>query len=57
MAALDGVFQLLASALLMIEYEAVLTKPEHLAAIGLTSRDFGIRVIQPSEAWKQGTKA
>lgn len=34
--ALDGGFDLLASVPLMIEYEAVLTRPEHLAAIGLT---------------------
>lgn len=39
MAALDGVFELLASVPLMIEYEAVLTRPEHLVTIGLTSRD------------------
>ena len=39
MAALDGVFQVLASVPLMIEYEAVLTRPEHLEAIGLTSRE------------------
>jgi putative PIN family toxin of toxin-antitoxin system len=36
-AALDGVFELLASVPLMIEYEAVLTRPEHLEAMGLTS--------------------
>jgi predicted nucleic acid-binding protein len=33
--ALDGGFDLLASVPLMIEYEAVLTRPEHLLAIGL----------------------
>lgn len=37
MAALDGVFELLASVPLMIEYEAVLTRPEHLEVIGLTA--------------------
>lgn len=35
--ALDGGFDLLASVPLMIEYEAVLTRPEHLLAIGLTA--------------------
>jgi predicted nucleic acid-binding protein len=34
--ALDGVFDLLASVPLMIEYEAVLTRSEHLEASGLT---------------------
>jgi putative PIN family toxin of toxin-antitoxin system len=33
--ALDGGFDLLASVPLMIEYEAVLTRPEHVLAIGL----------------------
>jgi predicted nucleic acid-binding protein len=36
--ALDGVFETLASVPLVIEYEAVLTRPEHLDASGLTSR-------------------
>ena len=35
--ALDGKFDLLASVPLMIEYEAVLTRPEHLVAIGLVA--------------------
>ncbi|HZQ50615.1 MAG TPA: putative toxin-antitoxin system toxin component, PIN family [Bryobacteraceae bacterium] len=39
--ALDGRIQLLASVPLMIEYEAVLTRPEHLAAADLTARDIG----------------
>jgi putative PIN family toxin of toxin-antitoxin system len=34
--ALDGDFELLVSAPLMVEYEAILTKSEHLAVIGLT---------------------
>ena len=38
-AALDGTFELLASVPLMIEYEAVLTRPEHLAAANLTARE------------------
>jgi predicted nucleic acid-binding protein len=36
---LDGAFELLASVPLIIEYEAVLTRPEHLAESGLTSRE------------------
>jgi len=36
--ALDGVFELLASVPLMIEYEAVLTRPEHLEASGLEAQ-------------------
>src|SRR4051812_5778847 len=39
LAALDGGFDLLASVPLMIEYEAVLTRPEHLQVIGLTARE------------------
>ena len=35
--ALEGAFDLLASTPLMIEYEAVLTRPEHLEAIGLSA--------------------
>ena len=34
--ALDGAFELLASVPLIIEYEAVLTRPEHLSASELT---------------------
>lgn len=37
--ALDGGFDLLVSVPLMIEYEAVLTRPEHLAAIGLAAAE------------------
>jgi putative PIN family toxin of toxin-antitoxin system len=37
--ALDGVFDLLASVPLMIEYEAVLTRSEHLEASGLTASE------------------
>jgi predicted nucleic acid-binding protein len=36
--ALDSRFEVLASVPLIIEYEAVLTRSEHLEAIGLTSR-------------------
>jgi predicted nucleic acid-binding protein len=113
--ALEGGLELLASVPLMIEYEAVLTRAEHLEAIGLdigevneildalarvstpvplrflwrprlkdpademvletavnggadwlvtfnvrhlaeAARDFGMRVMQPSEAWKQVKK-
>lgn len=39
MAAVEGVFLVLAPVPLMIEYEAVLTRPEHLEAIALTSRE------------------
>lgn len=37
--ALDGKIKLLASVPLLFEYEAVLTRPEHLDASGLTSKD------------------
>jgi predicted nucleic acid-binding protein len=37
--ALEGSFELLVSVPLMIEYEAVLTRPEHLEAIGLGVRE------------------
>lgn len=37
--ALDGVFELLASVPLMIEYEAVLTRSQHLEASGLTASE------------------
>lgn len=36
--ALEGVFEVLASVPLIVECEAVLTRPEHLDASGLTSR-------------------
>jgi predicted nucleic acid-binding protein len=36
--ALDRTFEMLASVPLIIEYEAVLTRPEHLDASGLTPR-------------------
>lgn len=37
--ALDGGFDLLVSAPLIIEYEAVLTRPQHLVAIGLSAAE------------------
>ena len=37
--ALDRAYEILASVPLIIEYEAVLTRPEHLAASRLTSRE------------------
>ena len=36
--ALEGVFEVLVSVPLMVEYDAVLTRPEHLEAIGSSSR-------------------
>jgi putative PIN family toxin of toxin-antitoxin system len=39
LAALDGRFELLLSVPLILEYEAVLTRPEHLSACGLTGRE------------------
>jgi putative PIN family toxin of toxin-antitoxin system len=39
LAALEREFELLISVPLMLEYEAVLTRPEHLAASGLTSKE------------------
>jgi len=39
--ALDGGFELLLSVPLLLEYEAVLTRPEHLAACGLSSAEMG----------------
>ena len=41
LAALDRRFELLLSVPLILEYEAVLTRPEHLAACGLTSAEIG----------------
>ena len=41
LAALDRQIVLLASVPLMLEYEAVLTRPEHLERIGLTVQDIG----------------
>jgi predicted nucleic acid-binding protein len=41
LAALDRKFELLVSVPLIIEYEAVLTRPEHLAASGLSSAEVG----------------
>jgi len=38
MGALERTFEVAASVPLIIEYEAVLTRPEHLDASGLTSR-------------------
>ncbi len=37
--ALEGAFELLLSVPLIIEYEAVLTRPEHLVAIGLAAAE------------------
>ena len=39
--ALDGGFQLLLSVPLILEYEAVLSRPEHLAACGLSAAEIG----------------
>jgi len=41
LAALDRQFELLLSVPLILEYEAVLTRPEHLAACGLSRADVG----------------
>lgn len=41
LAALDRRFELLLSVPLILEYEAVLTRPEHLVASGLSSADIG----------------
>ncbi|MGD0179965.1 MAG: putative toxin-antitoxin system toxin component, PIN family [Terriglobales bacterium] len=41
LAALNRQFELLLSVPLMLEYEAVLTRPEHLAACGLSAADVG----------------
>ena len=54
---LDRVFEVLASVPLIIEYEAVLTRPEHLDASGLTSREMNevldalVRVSVPVHFW------
>jgi putative PIN family toxin of toxin-antitoxin system len=55
--ALDRAFEVLASVPLIIEYEAVLTRPEHLAASGLTSREMNevldalVKVSVPVHFW------
>lgn len=41
LAALNEQFELLLSVPLMLEYESVLTRPQHLAACGLSSEDVG----------------
>ena len=41
LAALNQQFELLLSVPLMLEYEAVLTRPEHLAACGLSGPEVG----------------
>jgi putative PIN family toxin of toxin-antitoxin system len=41
LAALDRQFELLLSVPLILEYEAVLTRPEHLAACGLSAAEVG----------------
>ena len=40
--ALDRTFETLASVPLIVEYEAVLTRPEHLEASGLTARQVNV---------------
>lgn len=42
LAVLDGAVRPLVSVPLMIEYEAVLTRPEHLAAAAVTAQDVGV---------------
>jgi putative PIN family toxin of toxin-antitoxin system len=55
--ALDRAYEILASVPLIIEYEAVLTRPEHLAASGLTSREMNevldalVKVSVPVHFW------
>jgi putative PIN family toxin of toxin-antitoxin system len=57
MGALDRAFVLLASVPLIVEYEAVLTRPEHLDASGLTSRQMNqvldalVKVAVPVHLW------
>src|SRR6266478_5297921 len=41
LAALNQQFELLLSVPLILEYEAVLTRPQHLAACGLSSAEIG----------------
>src|SRR5438552_5953170 len=41
LAALDRQFELLLSVPLILEYEAVLTRPEHLASCGLSNIEIG----------------
>ena len=56
-AALDGNLKMLASVPLIMEYEAVLTRPEHLAASGLTVREMNhvldalVKVSIPVHFW------
>ena len=42
LAALDRRFEMLLSVSLMLEYEAVLTRPEHLQAAGISREDVGV---------------
>ena len=55
--ALDSAFEVVASVPLIIEYEAVLTRPEHLEASGLTSRQMNqvldalVKVSIPVHLW------
>ena len=55
--ALDSAFEVVASVPLIIEYEAVLTRPEHLEASGLTSRQMNqvldalVKVSIPVHFW------
>ena len=61
LAALDQQYELLLSVPLLLEYEAVLTRPEHLIASGLSSADIGhvldslaavARPVQLSFRWR-----
>lgn len=47
--ALNGQFELLLSVPLLLEYEAVLTRPEHLSASGLSANEVG-RLLDDSAA-------
>ena len=55
--ALDRAFEVVASVPLLIEYEAVLTRPEHLEASGLTTREINdvldalVKVSVPVPFW------
>lgn len=55
-AAIDGTVTLLANVALMIEYEAVCTRPEHMAAAGLSAKQLAVfldalaAVVEPVES-------
>jgi putative PIN family toxin of toxin-antitoxin system len=64
-AALERRFTLLASVALMVEYEAVMTRPEHLDAAGLSAGDVNVvldavaAVVEPvrlSFLWRPATR-